>query len=153
MSRSDEDVIEVLLAEDNPGDSTLVRKGVAEADVDVSLTVVRDGEEALDYFDQRGEYESATPPDLLFLDLNLPKERGEDVLQELNSDPEHRTTPVIIISGSEAEHDVATAYRHGANAYFEKPVDPDEYFDLVRTLVGLFDEYGKIPQRGRDSTV
>lgn len=144
--QSEEEEIAVLLAEDNPGDAALVEQGLAESNSEVTLTVVRDGDEVLEYLHQRGEYETAPSPDLLFLDFNLPGIRGEDVLQELNSDPELQTIPVFVISGSKAEHDVATAYRHGTNGYFEKPVDPDEYLDLVGMLVEVFDKYGKLPE-------
>lgn len=137
--------LKVLLAEDNPGDEELVKEGIEEADSEVSLTVLRDGDAVLDYLNQRGDYENASIPDLLFLDLNLPRVRGEEVLQELKSDLELQTTPVFIISGSEAEHDIATAYRKGASAYFEKPVDPDEYISLIKSITEAFAKHGMLP--------
>ena len=128
------DAIDVLLVEDNPGDVYLTREAFELGSIAKTLTVVEDGEAALDYLFRRGAYANARVPDLVLLDLNLPKVDGRDVLATIKADPELRHIPVLILSTSNAEKDVAGAYEHHANCYLTKPSDLADYVDLIRQI-------------------
>ena len=128
------DAIDVLLVEDNPGDVYLTREAFELGSIAKTLTVVEDGEAALDYLFRRGAYANARVPDLVLLDLNLPKVDGRDVLATIKADPELRHIPVLILSTSNAEKDVAGAYEHHANCYLTKPSDLADYVDLIRHI-------------------
>ena len=128
------DPMEILLVEDNPGDVRLTREAFREGRIDNTLHVVPDGTEALDFCHQRGAYADAPTPDLVLLDLNLPRMNGDEVLAELKADPDLRCIPVIVLTGSAAEEDVVRSYELHANAYLTKPVDPAEFIDVVRSF-------------------
>ena len=125
---------DVLLVEDNPGDVRLTREAFKEGRIENTLHVVTDGVAATDFLSRRGEYEDAPRPDVVLLDLNLPQKNGFEVLEEIRADPDLRRIPVIILTSSAAEEDVAKSYDESANAYLVKPVDPDEFIDVVRTF-------------------
>ena len=126
--------IQVLLVEDNPADVRLTREALSEGKVVNQLSVVGDGVEALRFLRREGDYESAPRPDLILLDLNLPRKSGRDVLQEIKSDPNLRRIPVIVLTTSRAEEDLDRAYSLHANSYIRKPVDLDEFLDVVRSI-------------------
>ena len=126
--------VTVLVVEDNPGDVRLLKEAFHDASISNTLSVVDDGEEALDFLKQREAYSTATRPDLILLDWMLPGTSGEEVLKEIKSDPALDHIPVIVLTGSEAMIDIITSYNNQANAYVPKPVDPDEFIDVVRTL-------------------
>lgn len=128
------DPIDILLVEDNPGDIRLTKEAFKEAQINNTLHVVRDGEAALDFLYQRGEHAEASCPDLVLLDLNLPKVNGMTVLEEIKNDPDLQRIPVIILTGSEAEEDIVRGYELQTNAYLTKPVNPGEFIDLVRSF-------------------
>ncbi|RQG91780.1 response regulator [Natrarchaeobius chitinivorans] len=125
---------DILLVEDNHGDVRLLREAMRRVEFDQKIRVVTDGREALDFVHQRGEYTDAPPPDLILLDLNLPQVNGIDVLCELDDDVDLSCIPVIILTSSQADEDIRQAYECGANAYLTKPVDPDEFIELVQSL-------------------
>ena len=125
---------QLLLVEDNPGDVRLTREAFESGRIENELHVVPDGTQALDFLHRRGEYADAPRPDLILLDLNLPRTDGEAVLEELKADPEFRSIPVIVLTSSRAEEDVARSYDLHANAYLTKPVDPDEFIETVRAF-------------------
>ena len=126
--------IDILLVEDNPGDVRLTREAFKEGQINNDLVVVRDGEAALDFLYQRDEYAEASRPDLILLDLNLPKIGGLEVLDAIKGDPSLRSIPVIILTGSESEEDIIRGYNAHSNAYLTKPVTPDGFIELVRTF-------------------
>jgi CheY-like chemotaxis protein len=126
--------IEILMVEDNPGDVRLTREALKDAKVANVLNVVEDGVAALDYLHRRGEYEHVRRPDLILLDLNLPKKNGREVLEELKEHPTLKTIPVVILTTSRAEEDVVRAYSLHANCYIMKPVDFTQFASIVRSI-------------------
>lgn len=134
MDYSQSDAIEILLVEDNPGDVFLIREALDFGSIPKQLRVVQDGEAALHYLLRKGPYRYALRPDLVLLDLNLPKIDGRQVLEEIKADPDLRHIPVIILSTSDAERDVVSAYEHHANCYLKKPQDLFQYLDLIRNI-------------------
>lgn len=126
--------VEVLLIEDNPGDIRLTQEAFKEGRVLVNLTVAMDGVEALDVLNRRGKFGSASRPDLILLDLNLPKKSGREVLEEIKASDELRRIPVIVMTTSKAEADIHRAYNLNANCYVTKPVELDEFLEVVRSI-------------------
>lgn len=137
--------IDVLLVEDNPGDVRLTEEAFAEAKISNDLHVVRDGESALDFVYRRGEYESAPTPDLVLLDLNLPKVDGTEVLEAIKTDDALKRIPVIVLTSSSAEEDIVESYELHTNAYLTKPVDPDEFVELVQSFEEFWFTLVKLP--------
>jgi CheY-like chemotaxis protein len=137
----------ILLVEDNAGDVRLTREALRETDVDVELVAVPDGEQALAYLRRTGEFAGATSPDLILLDLNLPKKNGLELLEEIKEDPELRRTPVIMLTTSSAAGDVAACYDRGVNSYVVKPLDLDEFTGLVREINRFWLEVAELPPR------
>lgn len=137
--------LEVLLVEDNPGDVHLIREAFEESGIDSSLTVVTDGEAALDYLHQRNGYESETKPDLTLLDLNVPKVNGRNVLEEIKDDPDLRSVPVIVLTSSASRDDIHETYALGANGYFVKKVDPNGFISLIQKVEESLADSGRLP--------
>ena len=123
--------VEILLAEDNPGDVKLTEKALERGKVLNNLHVVDNGVEAMKYLRKEGEYADSPRPDLLLLDLNMPRKDGKEVLDDIKSDPELRRIPVVVLTSSEAEEDIVESYDLHANAYLTKPVDFDGFIDVV----------------------
>ena len=126
--------IEILLVEDNPGDVLLTREALAEGKVFNNLHVAGDGDEALAFLHKHGEYASAPRPDLILLDLNLPRRSGREVLGEIKKDEQLKTIPVVILTTSSAEEDVWKTYQLHANCYITKPIDLDQFVKVVRSV-------------------
>jgi CheY-like chemotaxis protein len=126
--------IEILLVEDNPGDVRLTQEALGEAKVRNNLAVVRDGEEALGYLRRQPPFEEAVRPDLVLLDLNLPRKDGREVLAEIKADPELRRLPVVVLTTSSAEKDILESYNLHANCYITKPVDLDQFVSIVASI-------------------
>ncbi|WP_224337590.1 response regulator [Haloprofundus halobius] len=145
MSDSSIDPAEVLLVEDNPGDVRLTREAFDESGIRNELHVVHDGERALDFLYQRDEYEDAPTPGLVLLDLNLPNLEGKAVLREIKGTPALRQIPIIVLTSSEADEDIARSYDLHANAYLVKPVDPEEFIDLARTFEKFWLQFVELP--------
>ncbi|MGZ0747009.1 response regulator [Haloparvum sp. AD34] len=143
--RRNGDPIDILLVEDNPGDVRLTQEAFRQASLANELDVVRDGEAALDYLYQRDEHEGAPVPSLILLDLNLPKVDGMDVLETIKAEPELRRIPVVVLTGSDAEEDVVESYENYVNAYLTKPIDPDEFVDLVRSFENFWFQLVELP--------
>jgi CheY-like chemotaxis protein len=141
--------IEVLLVEDNPGDVRLTREALKEGKVHNHLSVAADGVEALAFLRRQGRYADAPRPDLILLDLNLPKKDGREVLEEIKSDPALRTIPVVILTTSEAERDIARAYDLHANCYITKPVDLDQFITVVKSIEDFWFTIVKLPPEPR----
>jgi CheY-like chemotaxis protein len=126
--------VELLLIEDNPGDVRLTREALKNSDINVHLSVARDGVEAMDFLRRSGPFADAPKPDLVLLDLNLPRKNGREVLSEIKSDPELKRIPVLIMTTSRAEQDVNRAYHLNANCYITKPMDLDEFLRIVKAI-------------------
>ena len=143
------DLISVLLVEDDPGDVMLVREAFAADKVGNTLSVVNDGVEAMRFVRGEGEYAGAERPDLVLLDLNLPRKSGAEVLAEIKSDPQLSTIPVVVLTTSQAEEDVLRSYEMHANAYVTKPVDFDRFGEIVRQIDEFFVGIVRLPPRAR----
>ena len=126
--------IEILLVEDNPGDVRLTKEALVDGKVFNNLSVVIDGQEAMDFLRKKGKYAKAIRPDLILLDLNLPKKDGREVLQEVKSDPKLKKIPIVVLTTSQAEQDIMTSYEHHANCYITKPVDFGQFIKVVRSV-------------------
>ncbi|WP_336208063.1 response regulator [Nonomuraea sp. LPB2021202275-12-8] len=141
--------IEVLLVEDDQGDILLTREAFELNKVSNRLHVVNDGEQAMAFLRCEGEYSGAPRPDLIMLDLNLPRMSGLEVLSEVKADGELRTIPVVILTTSEAEEDILHSYRLHANAYVAKPVDFTQFIRVVRQIDNFFVTVVKLPHQGQ----
>jgi CheY-like chemotaxis protein len=137
--------IEVLLVEDDPGDTLMIREAFEENKLRNRLTSVPDGVEALAYLRGEGKYAAAPRPDLILLDLNLPRKDGREVLAEIKDDERLRAIPVVVLTTSEAEEDIVRSYKLHANAYVTKPVDFDRFIAVVRQIDEFFVEVVKLP--------
>ncbi len=126
----------ILLVEDNPGDVRLIEEAFSDGNIGNTLTTVTDGRAALDFIDQRGEYEDAPRPDIVLLDLNLPKVDGEDILHEIKHHPELEHVPVIVLTGMDEGLIESRDLNHDADedGVLEKPVDPGEFVELIRSF-------------------
>ncbi len=140
--------IEILLVEDNPGDVRLTREAMRDAKVRNIMRIVTDGVEALAFLRRQGQYADAPRPDVILLDLNLPKKDGREVLAEIKADPNLRRIPVVILTTSEAEEDILKAYDLHANAYVAKPVDLDRFITVVKSIEDFWLEIVKLPPEG-----
>jgi two-component system, chemotaxis family, response regulator Rcp1 len=138
-------VIDILLVEDNPGDIRLTREVFKEGKVRNNLHVCCDGEEAMDYLQLRGKYTNASRPDLVLLDLNLPRKDGRQVLEEVKQDPILRTIPIVILTTSAAEQDILKSYNLHANCYITKPVDLNQFVRVVNYIQDYWLEIVKLP--------
>jgi CheY-like chemotaxis protein len=147
MPDDQSEAIEVLLVEDDPGDVLMTREAFEEHKLRNNLHVVSDGVEALSFLRQEGEYADVPQPDLVLLDLNLPRKDGREVLAEIKADPQLRRTPVVVLTTSEAEEDVLRSYDLHANAYVAKPVDFERFIDVVRRIDSFFVTVVKLPNR------
>lgn len=139
--------IEVLLVEDDPGDVLMTREAFEASKLHNRLSVVPDGVEALAYLRHEGRYSDASRPDLILLDLNLPRKQGREVLAEVKDDPDLRSIPVVVLTTSEAEEDVLGSYQLYANAYVTKPVDFDQFISAVRRIDEFFVSVVRLPRR------
>ena len=138
--------IQILLVEDNPGDARLAVEALKESKVHNNLFHVEDGVEAMDFLHQRHEYADAPPPDLVLLDLNLPRKDGREVLEEIKDDPKLRLVPVVVLTTSAAERDLLKTYDLHANAYVIKPMDLDQFIEVVRVIENFWFMVVKLPQ-------
>jgi len=144
--------IELLLVEDNPGDVRLTQEALRETGVATNLTVARDGQEALRLLCRAREAGGQSMPDLVLLDLNLPKLSGHEVLKRMKSHDELKSIPVVVLSTSNAARDISKSYKSHANCYITKPVDYDRFIELIQGLLRFWFEVVKLPsseaQRG-----
>jgi two-component system, chemotaxis family, response regulator Rcp1 len=134
MARRQSRAVEILLVEDNPGDVRLTQEALKDGRVLVNLTVAADGVEAMEVLRRQGVHAGKRLPDLIVLDLNLPRKNGREVLEEIKADEDLKRIPVIVMTTSKAEQDVHKAYNLNANCYVTKPVDLDEFLAVVRSI-------------------
>ena len=139
--------IEILLVEDNLGDIRLAQEALKEAKVLNQLFPSTNGEEALAFLRRQGPYANASRPDLIFLDLNLPKKDGREVLAEIKADPDLRRIPVVILTSSAAEEDILKTYDLHANCYVSKPVDLERFIAVVKTIEEFWVSIVRLPPR------
>jgi chemotaxis family two-component system response regulator Rcp1 len=147
MSDKNIELVEILLVEDNPGDVRLTKEALKEYKIINNLSVVMDGEKATDFLFKKGEYKNAPTPDIILLDLNLPKKDGREVLAEIKNDEKLRTIPVIVLSTSESDLDISSSYYNHANCYITKPVDFDNFIEVVKTLQNFWVSVVKLPAK------
>lgn len=140
--------VEILLVEDNPGDVRLTREALREGKVRNNLNVVDDGVKALAYLRREGEYAGASRPDLILLDLNLPRMSGREVLAAVKADPELRSIPVVVLTSSQAEQDIMKAYELNVNCYVTKPVDLDQFIAVVKAIEDFWFTIVRLPPAG-----
>ena len=140
--------IEILLVEDSPGDVRLTKEALKDAKMLNRLHVVQDGVEALDFLRRQGKHTGAIRPDLILLDLNLPKKDGREVLAEIKEDVDLRRIPVVILTISKAEEDIFKTYDLHANCYITKPVDLDRFMEVVKAVEDFWLAIVKLPPNG-----
>ncbi len=140
--------VEILLVEDNPGDAELTREALAESKVFIKLHEVRDGEAALAFLRRGPGYHDAPRPDIVLLDLNLPRKDGRAVLKEIKEDPALRRIPVVVLTSSQAEQDIARAYELNANCYVTKPVNLEQFLTIVHSIEQFWLTVVKLPRDG-----
>jgi CheY-like chemotaxis protein len=137
--------IEILLVEDDPGDELITREAFEHNKLKNNLHVAHDGEEGLDFLYRRGRFQDAPHPDLILLDLNLPKYDGRQLLEKVKSDPDLARIPVVVLTTSSAEEDIVRSYQLHANAYVTKPVDLDQFMSAVRQIDEFFVQVVRLP--------
>lgn len=145
MNASISKSIEILLVEDNPGDVRLTRESLYDARVNNNMMVASDGLEAMACLRQEGKYARAARPDLILLDLNLPRMNGFEVLDAIKEDPNLKRIPVVVLTTSEAEQDIVQSYNLYANAYVTKPVDLEQFIKVIKSIEGFWLEIVKLP--------
>ncbi len=141
--------MQILLIEDNPADVELTRQCFRSSRISNEVHAAMDSETAFAFLHRKREFADAPSPDLILLDLNLPGTDGREILAAIKLDPELRVIPVIVLTTSDSDADVAEAYRLHANSYLRKPVDLDEFFDLADTICGYWSRCVRLPQVGR----
>lgn len=144
---SDIRTIEILLVEDNPGDVELTREAFLDGKIGNHINVARDGVEALEYLRRQGAYSNAVRPDIVLLDLNLPRKGGLEVLAELKADPDLRSIPIVVLTTSRDEEDIAHSYHAHANCYISKPVDFDKFMGVVQSLESFWLTVVRLPTK------
>ncbi len=137
--------IEILLIEDNPGDVKLTQLALSEIRVHNNLNVVTNGVDAIDYIYQNGQYKDAPRPDIILLDLNLPKKDGREVLKELKSDDNFKRIPIVVLTSSKAEEDILRSYDLHANCYITKPLDLLQFFEIIKSIENFWLTIVKLP--------
>lgn len=137
--------VHILLVEDNEGDILLTREALAEGKVANTISVVRNGRDAINFLFQRGEYENVTPPDMVLLDVNLPLKSGHEVLQTIKESDQTRHIPVIMLTTSSSERDIKLSYEHHANCYITKPVDVEEFLSAVGSIEEFWFNLVRLP--------
>ena len=130
--------VEILLVEDSPGDIALTEEALKESGLQNTLTIVTDGEQAIEYLNKRGKYKDAGSPDLILLDLNMPKKSGHEVLEVIKDNPKLEEIPVVVLTVSEAEEDIARALGLKMNYYLNKPVNVQKLAPILTTIIELW---------------
>lgn len=139
--------VEILLVEDSPADVRLTQEALKEEKLHINLSVVYDGVEAMEFLYRKGKYENAVRPDLILLDLNLPKKDGREVLKEIKSDNNLKSIPVVILTVSKAEEDIVKSYNLHANCYITKPLDLSQFAAVVKSIQDFWLTIVKLPAR------
>jgi len=138
--------IDILLVEDNPGDIRLTQEALKEGKISNNLYVAKDGEEALEFIFKKGKHQNAPTPDIILLDLNLPKINGREVLQQIKSHEQARRIPVVVLTTSSSEEDIVKSYDLHVNCYVCKPVDMDQFIKVIKTIDDFWFSVVKLPK-------
>lgn len=146
MNRKDADPAVILIIEDNPGDVELIRQAFKNFKILNSLENVSDGEKAMQFLKKEGSYKNAPRPDIILLDLNLPRKDGREVLSDIKNDPGLKSIPIIVLTSSSAEEDVVKAYDLHANCYIKKPVDFDGLMNVVQSIDNFWFTIVRLPK-------
>jgi chemotaxis family two-component system response regulator Rcp1 len=141
-----DNLIDILLIEDSPGDIELTLTAFEECKIRNEVTVVTDGEEAIDFLYRRGNFKAARRPDIIMLDLNLPKRNGQEVLTVIKNDASLKQIPVVVLTSSEAERDIVKTYNLHANCYIIKPVDAEKFLNVVKSIEDFWLNVVKLPK-------
>ncbi|MBF0416982.1 MAG: response regulator [Magnetococcales bacterium] len=139
--------VEILLVEDSPADVELTREALADSKLLNRLHVVENGEDAIAFLRRQGRYASANKPDVVLLDLNLPRKDGREVLEEIKGDPELKAIPVVVLTTSRADEDILRSYQLHANCYITKPVDLNQFFAVVKSVENFWFSVVKLPPK------
>jgi len=139
------EAIEILLIEDDPGDVRLTQEALKDSKLRNNLSVAEDGVEALAFLRREGQYADAPKPDIILLDLNLPRKDGREVLEEIKADADLRRIPVVVMTTSDADEDILASYNLHANCYITKPVDMSRFVQIVKTIEGFWFSIVKLP--------
>lgn len=145
MDISNQKTAQILLVEDNPADVLLMQEAFKNSTIVDQMHVVVDGEEALDFLNKQGKFQHTKSPDLILLDLNLPKIDGREVLMELNKSPQLRRIPVIVLSSSKVEKDILESYDNSANCYIVKPIELEKFVKIVETIESFWFGFASLP--------
>ncbi|MBQ1019155.1 response regulator [Micromonospora sp. NPDC007208] len=140
--------VRILVVDDDPGDVLMIEEALADSDVDKIIDVVSDGEEAMEFLRAEGRHEQARRPDVILLDLNMPRMDGRQVLGAVKQDEDLRTIPIVVLTTSNADTDIVGSYTLQANAYVTKPIDLDDFNDVVRRIDEFFGRVVVLPKRG-----
>jgi chemotaxis family two-component system response regulator Rcp1 len=139
--------VEILLVEDSPSDTELTIEALQAGDIPCNLSHVEDGVEAMEFLNRKNSYAGAPRPDLILLDLNLPRKDGREVLAELKLDPDLRTIPVVVLTTSKDDRDISQAYQLQANCYIAKPVDFEQFVSVLRAIEHFWLEVAALPTK------
>jgi chemotaxis family two-component system response regulator Rcp1 len=139
-------VVDLLLVEDNPGDVRLTEEALRDAGMPVHLSVATDGVEAVDFLHRRGKYKDAPRPDLILLDLNLPKKNGPEVLSDIKTDPDLKRIPVLVMTTSSEPNDIQKAYSLNANCYITKPIQLDDFLSVIHSIENFWLKTALLPE-------
>lgn len=142
------EVVNILLVEDNSGDIRLTQEALKESKIAINLRIVKDGVEAMEFLRKKGKFENEIRPDVVILDLNLPKKDGREVLEEIKQDKLLKCIPIVILTSSEAEIDILKAYNLYANCYIKKPLDIDQFITIVQSIAHFWFSIVKLPPHG-----
>ena len=141
-------VVDILLVEDNPGDARLTQEALKESKIRNTLSIVEDGVEAIAFLRHQGKYADAPRPDLILLDLNLPRKSGREVLSEIKQDDDLKSIPVVVLTISRAEEDICRAYNSHANCYITKPIDFNQFITITKSIEDFWLTIVKLPPKG-----
>lgn len=139
--------IDILLAEDNPGDADLAKEALEESKLKNRLYIVSDGQEALDFLHKKGKYQDVPRPDLMLLDLNMPRVDGREVLKIVKEDEDLRSIPIVILTTSRADEDILKSYNLHANCYISKPLDLDKFIEVVNNIENFWISIVTLPKK------
>ncbi|OGW39849.1 MAG: response regulator [Nitrospirae bacterium GWD2_57_9] len=139
--------VEILMVEDNPGDVLLMEEALREGKLSNNLYIANNGDEAMDFLKKRGKFKDAVRPDLIMLDLNLPRKDGREVLAEVKNDPELKKIPIVIVTTSGSEEDIDKTYSLHANCYVTKPVGVRQFFEVVKNIESFWFSIVKLPSK------
>lgn len=146
MIQDDSAPFDILLVEDDPADAGLAKRALREGRILCRVNHVRDGVEALEYLRRQDRYAGASRPDLILLDLNMPRMDGRAVLQEMKADPDLKTIPVVVLTTSDVDRDVNASYLLGANSFITKPMDMDAFFDAIKSVEEYWFRVVRLPR-------